>query len=258
MAKALLELRGLRKAFGALKASDGVDLTLLPGEIHALIGPNGAGKSTLIAQVAGFLRPDAGEIRLLGQNVSALSVAARARMGLGRTFQVSSLAPELSALTHVLLAQEAAGILHGSAFWHFWRFWARLGKDAVSRTQAMEVLGRVGLEPERASVSVSALSHGERRLVEIAAALAMQPKLLLLDEPMAGLGPEGSRHLTTFLQTLKADAGILLIEHDMDAVFALADRISVLVYGRILATDTPEEIRQSEAVREAYLGDGSC
>ena len=250
MAEPLLELKGLHKSFGALKASDGVDLTLKPGEIHALIGPNGAGKSTLIAQVAGWLRPDAGEIRLLGQEVSLLSVAARARLGLGRTFQVSSLASEFTALGNVVLALEARD---GTAF----RFWSPLKKDKRLRTEGREVLARVGLE-ERADLAVSALSHGERRLLEMALALALGPKLLLLDEPMAGLGPEGTRTLTSFLRALKDEAAILLVEHDMDAVFALADRISVLVYGRIIASGSPEEIRRSTPVREAYLGDALC
>lgn len=250
MAEALLELTGLHKAFGALKASDGVDLTLQPGEIHALIGPNGAGKSTLIAQVAGWLRPDAGEIRLLGQEVSSLSVAARTRLGLGRTFQISSLASEFTALGNVLLALEARD---GSAF----RFWSPVARDPALRSEGLAVLARVGLQ-DRAEVPVSALSHGERRLLEVALALALRPKLLLLDEPMAGLGPEGTRNLTSFLADLKNEAGILLVEHDMDAVFALADRISVLVYGRVIASGRPEEIRQSTAVREAYLGDSLC
>lgn len=250
MAEPLLELKGLEKAFGALKASDGVDLTLMPGEIHALIGPNGAGKSTLIAQVAGWLRPDAGQVRLLGREVSALSVAARARRGLGRTFQISSLASEFTALGNVVLALEAR---EGTAF----RFWSPLRKDTRLRAEALTVLGRVGLK-DRAEMPVSALSHGERRLLEMALALAIRPRLLLLDEPMAGLGPEGTRNLTAFLRGLKEEAAILLVEHDMDAVFALADRISVLVYGRVIASGPPEEIRQSAEVREAYLGDSLC
>ncbi|NIA69290.1 ABC transporter ATP-binding protein [Pelagibius litoralis] len=250
MTEALLELKGLSKAFGALKASDAVDLTLMPGEIHALIGPNGAGKSTLIAQVAGWLHSDAGEVHLLGRNVSHWSVAARAGLGLGRSFQVSSLASEFSALGNVLLALQAR---EGGAF----RFWSPLRGNARLRDEAMAVLARVGLE-DRAELPVASLSHGERRLLEVALALAIQPKLLLLDEPMAGLGPEGTRNLTAFLRGLKEEAAILLVEHDMDAVFALADRISVLVYGRVIASGPPEEIRQSAAVREAYLGDSLC
>lgn len=247
MTEPLLELQGLHKAFGALKASDGIDLTVLPGEIHALIGPNGAGKSTLIAQIAGGLKPDAGRVKLLGEDVTAWSVAARARLGLGRTFQVSSLAMEFSVLRNVMLAVQAR---EGGAF----GFWAPVRRDPALREEALGVLDRVGLAA-RAEAPVSALSHGERRLLEVAMALAIKPRLLLLDEPMAGLGPEGTKELTAFLAGLKAEAGILLVEHDMDAVFALADRISVLVYGRIIASGSPEEIRSSPEVREAYLGD---
>ncbi len=243
----LLQLTGLHKAFGALKASDGIDLTVLPGEIHALIGPNGAGKSTLIAQIAGGLTPDAGDITLLGEEVTDWSVARRARLGLGRTFQVSSLATEFSVLRNVMLAVQA----RQSGAWGFWR---PVRRDESLRAEALGVLDRVRLTL-RADDPVSALSHGERRLLEVAMALALRPKLLLLDEPMAGLGPEGTRELTAFLGTLRNEAGILLVEHDMDAVFALADRISVLVYGRIIASGTVEEIRASAEVREAYLGD---
>ena len=245
--EALLELKGLHKAFGALKATDGVDLTVRPGEIHALIGPNGAGKSTLIAQIAGGLAPDGGSITLLGEEVTGWPVARRARLGLGRTFQVSSLATEFSVLRNVMLAVQAR--TSGAR-----GFWAPVRRDQALRSAALGVLDRVRLT-RRADDPVSALSHGERRLLEVAMALALRPKLLLLDEPMAGLGPEGTKELTGFLASLKHEAGILLVEHDMDAVFALADRISVLVYGRIIATGTVDEIRASAEVREAYLGD---
>jgi len=247
MTEPLLDLQGLHKAFGALKATDGVDLTVLPGEIHALIGPNGAGKSTLLSQIAGGLTPDAGKVTLLGEEVTDWSVARRARLGLGRTFQVSSLATEFSVLRNVMLAVQA----RGSGAWGFWR---PVRRDEALRAEALGVLDRVRLTL-RADDPVSALSHGERRLLEVAMALALQPRLLLLDEPMAGLGPEGTRELTAFLGTLRNEAGMLLVEHDMDAVFALADRISVLVYGRIIASGTVEEIRASAEVREAYLGD---
>jgi len=247
MTEPLLRLEGLSKAFGALKASDGVDLTVLPGEIHALIGPNGAGKSTLIAQIAGGLKPDAGRVTLLGAEVTDWPVAARARLGLGRTFQVSSLAWEFSVLRNVMLAVQAR---HSGAR----GFWRPVRHDEDLRAEALGVLDRVGLTA-RADALVTVISHGERRLLEVALALALRPKLLLLDEPMAGLGPEGTRELTGFLARLKNEAGMLLVEHDMDAVFALADRISVLVYGRIIASGRPQEIRASAAVREAYLGD---
>jgi branched-chain amino acid transport system ATP-binding protein len=252
MTEALLELKGLCKAFGALQASDGVDLTVRPGEIHALIGPNGAGKSTLISQIAGGLKPDAGTVRLLGQDVTDWSVAARARLGLGRTFQVSSLAGEFSVLRNVMLAVQARTT--GGALKLWGGFWKPVRGDAGLRAEALDVLDRVGLAA-RADALVTAISHGERRLLEVALALALRPKLLLLDEPMAGLGPEGAKELTAFLAGLKNEAGMLLVEHDMDAVFALADRISVLVYGRIIASGTVAEIRASAAVREAYLGD---
>jgi len=250
MIEPLLKLEGLHKAFGALKATDGVDLTVLPGEIHALIGPNGAGKSTLIAEIAGGLAPDAGRVTLLGQDVTGWPVARRARLGLGRTFQVSSLAMEFSVLRNVMLAVQARET--GAR-----GFWAPVRRDERLRREALGVLDRVGLVA-RADDPVSALSHGERRLLEVAMALALRPRLLLLDEPMAGLGPEGTRALTAFLAMLKRDAGMLLVEHDMDAVFALADRISVLVYGCIIASGTAAEIRASAAVRDAYLGDRPC
>jgi branched-chain amino acid transport system ATP-binding protein len=250
MIEPLLKLDGLHKAFGALKATDGVDLTVLPGEIHALIGPNGAGKSTLIAEIAGGLAPDAGRVTLLGQDVTGWPVARRARLGLGRSFQVSSLAMEFSVLRNVMLAVQARET--GAR-----GFWAPVRRDERLRSEALGVLDRIGLVA-RADDPVSALSHGERRLLEVAMALALRPRLLLLDEPMAGLGPEGTKELTAFLATLKREAGMLLVEHDMDAVFALADRISVLVYGRIIASGTAAEIRASAAVRDAYLGDRPC
>ncbi len=250
MAEPLLELRSLQKAFGALRATDEVSLAVEPGQIHALIGPNGAGKSTLIGQIAGTLRPDAGQVRFRGQDITGLSVARRALLGLGRTFQISSLAMEFSVLRNVLLAVQARS---GSSF----RFWSRVRDEAALVEPAMAALTRVGLEA-RAEVAAEALSHGERRQLEVAIALAMRPALLLLDEPMAGLGPEGSKRLAGFLQELKQETAILLVEHDMDAVFSLADRISVLVYGRIVAVGTVEEVRASPIVREAYLGAEAC
>lgn len=247
MAEPVLSIRDLRKTFGALKATDGVSLDLRPGEIHALIGPNGAGKSTLIHQIAGSLRPDSGSIRFLGQDVGELGVAARARMGLGRSFQISSLALEFSALRNVMLAVQSR---QASSF----RFLKGVMLDRSLTEPAMAALERTGLAP-RAHVPAAELSHGERRQLEIAIALALGPKTFLLDEPMAGMGPEGSRALTAFLDGLRQEAPILLVEHDMDAVFALADRISVLVYGRIIASGTVDEIRSHPDVRRAYLGE---
>lgn len=247
MAEPILQIANLVKSFGALKATDNVSLDLHAGEIHALIGPNGAGKSTLIHQICGTLRPDTGTIRFAGQDITHLGVAARARLGLGRTFQVSSVAPEFSALRNVMLAVQAR---QGSSF-HFFR---PVMTDPSLTAPAMEMLDRVGLTA-RAKIPAAELSHGERRQLEIAIALALGSKAFLLDEPMAGMGPEGSKALTAFLDGLRQEAPILLVEHDMDAVFALADRISVLVYGRVIATGTVDEIRNDPAVRTAYLGD---
>ncbi|TYR33143.1 ABC transporter ATP-binding protein [Mesorhizobium microcysteis] len=244
---AVLSIRDLCKSFGALKATDHVSLDLRDGEIHALIGPNGAGKSTLIHQIAGTLRPDAGEIDFLGQPVGHLGVAERARLGLGRSFQVSSLAPEFSALRNVMLAVQSR---QGSSF----RFFRPVMRDASLVDPAMAALERVGLK-DRARIPAAELSHGERRQLEIAIALALGSRAFLLDEPMAGMGPEGSRQLTGFLDRLRGEAPILLIEHDMDAVFALADRVSVLVYGRVIASGSVDEIRNDAEVRRAYLGD---
>lgn len=247
MAEPILQLQNLTKTFGALKATDDVSLDLKPGEIHALIGPNGAGKSTLIHQIAGSLRPDTGSIRFLGNDVGALGVPERARMGLGRTFQISSLTPEFSALRNVMLAVQAR---QGSSF----RFFKPVMRDRTLTEPAMAMLERVGLAG-RAPIPAAELSHGERRQLEIAIALALGSKAFLLDEPMAGMDPEGSKTLTGFLDQLRAEAPILLVEHDMDAVFALADRITVLVYGRVIATGTVEEIRNDADVRRAYLGE---
>lgn len=247
MADPVLSIQDLHKSFGALKATDGVTIDLHPGEIHALIGPNGAGKSTLIHQICGTLRPDSGTITLAGRDISQLAVAERARLGLGRTFQISSLIGEFSALRNVMLAVQAG---EGSSF----RFFKPVMRDRVLIDAAMVRLERVGLAA-RAHVPASELSHGEKRQLEIAIALALDVKAFLLDEPMAGMGPEGSKVLTGFLDTLRQEAPILLVEHDMDAVFALADRISVLVYGRVIATGTVDEIRNDPAVRQAYLGD---
>ncbi len=249
MADPILEIRDLSKSFGALKATENVNLDLFPGEIHALIGPNGAGKSTLINQIAGTLRSDSGTIRFLGQVINDLKMPERARMGLGRSFQISSLAPEFSALRNVMLAVQS---VQGSSF-HFFK---PVMSDRSLIDPAMAALARVGLA-ERARIPVAELSHGERRQLEIAIALALGSKAFLLDEPMAGMGPGGSRRLTEFLDGLRSEAPILLIEHDMDAVFALADRVSVLVYGRVIASGTVDEVRRDAEVRRAYLGDAA-
>ena len=246
MTDVVLKVEHLSKSFGALKASNDISLDLRRGEIHALIGPNGAGKSTLIKQIAGGLRPDAGRIEVLGQDVTALDTVARARLGLGRTFQISSLAMEFSVLQNVVLGALGA---RGKAYGLF----RNVMKDKALLATAQEALKRVGLE-EAAQQRTSDLSHGQRRQLEVAVALTLKPRLFLMDEPMAGLGASGSKEMTTFLDSLRHEAPILLVEHDMDAVFALADRISVLVYGEVIATGTGDEIRNNPEVRRAYLG----
>lgn len=249
MGDPVLEMRGLSKAFGALAACDAVSLDLRAGEIHALIGPNGAGKSTLIKQVAGSLTPDAGSVHLMGEDVTSLGVAARARRGLARTFQVSALAMENTALQNAMLgAVGAAGAML--------RFWRPALADREMRAVAEGALDRAGLA-DVAWRRAAELSHGQRRQLELAIALTQSPKAYLMDEPMAGLGESGSREMTALLCGLRSEAPILLVEHDMRAVFELADRISVLVYGRIVATGTVDEIRADRAVRRAYLGEGS-
>ena len=247
MPEPILELEGLSKRFGAVVASDEVTLDLVPGEIHALIGPNGAGKSTVIKQIAGEVRQDKGSIRFAGRDIGRLDVVARAQLGLARTFQVSSVAPEFSTLQNVMLAVQS---VERKTF----RFFKPALRDASLVEPAMSYLVRLLLD-DRANVPAANLSHGERRALEIAIALALKPKAFLLDEPMAGMGPENTEKLVEILDGLRAEAPILLVEHDMDAVFALADRISVIVYGRIIASGTPNDIRANEEVRRAYLGD---
>jgi len=249
MADAVLAVRNLKKTFGALKATDDVSLDLRPGEIHALIGPNGAGKTTLIHQISGSLKPDSGSVVFFDEDVTSLGLARRARLGLGRSFQISSLALDFSALRNVMLAVQAR---QGSSF----RFFKPVMQDTTLTEPAMAALARVGIA-DRARVPASELSHGERRKLEIAIALALGSKAFLFDEPMAGMGPEGSKELTRFLDGLRQEAPILLVEHDMDAVFALADRVSVLVYGRVIASGTVDEIRRDPEVKRAYLGEHS-
>jgi branched-chain amino acid transport system ATP-binding protein len=250
MTDPVLEIRGISKSFGGLKASNNITLDLRPGEIHGLIGPNGAGKSTLIKQISGNLMPDSGSIYFNGQNVSHLSTAARARLGMGRTFQISSLAMDYTVLQNVVIG--ALG-QRGNIF----RFFNSVMKDAELIKVAEDALEQVGLEDCR-TFRTSDLSHGQRRQLEVAVALTLRPKAFLMDEPMAGLGAEGSQRLIGFLDQLRHQAPIMLVEHDMDAVFALADRISVLVYGEIIATGSAEEIRSNALVRSAYLGEGDA
>ncbi|NEK24115.1 ATP-binding cassette domain-containing protein [Sulfitobacter sp. JBTF-M27] len=247
MPDSILKVSNIEKSFGALKASDGISLDLVPGEIHALIGPNGAGKSTLIKQIAGGLKPDAGSVQFLGHEITGMSTAQRARLGLGRTFQISALAMGFTVLENAVLGAVGQS---GSVF----RFFKPAMKDAALLARARSALDRVNLR-DYENVVTSELSHGQRRQLEVAVALTLAPKAFLMDEPMAGMGGEGSKTLTNFLQELKHEAPILLVEHDMDAVFACADRISVLVYGKIIATGSVEEIRAHPEVRVAYLGE---
>ena len=243
----ILSLKNLSKSFGALKASQDVSLDLRANEIHALIGPNGAGKSTLIKLIAGGLTPDTGTIHLTGQDITRLSRADRARKGLARTFQISALAMEDTALQNAVL-----GVI--GAFGSPYRFFRPALSTSDFRDQAMTALTRVGLA-KKAQTRTSDLSHGERRQLEVAVALTLKPKAFIMDEPMAGLGTSGTQTLTTFLDGLREEAPILLVEHDMDAVFALADRVSVLVEGQIIATGSVEAIRSDASVRRAYLGE---
>jgi branched-chain amino acid transport system ATP-binding protein len=247
MAEPLLATSGLTKRFGGLVAASDVALSVMPGEIHAVIGPNGAGKTTLIAALAGELRPDAGTIRFAGADISRLGTARRAALGIARSFQITSIFREFTALDNVALAVQA----HAG---HSFRFWRRAQSDRRLREPARAALVEIGLA-DRADIPAATLSHGEKRALELAMVLATGPRLLLLDEPMAGMGPADSAAMVRLLATLKGRIAIVLVEHDMDAVFALADRITVMVYGRIIATGRPDAIRADPDVRRAYLGE---
>jgi branched-chain amino acid transport system ATP-binding protein len=247
MAEPLLEVRGLRKRFGGLVATDGVDLDVAAGETLAVIGPNGAGKTTLLAQLSGDLAPDAGRIRFAGSDITALASDARSRRGLARSFQITSIFREFSALDNVALAVQA----HAG---HSFRFWRPARAETALREPARAILAQVGLG-ERGDVVAGTLAHGEQRQLEIAMALATRPTLLLLDEPVAGMGADESARMVELLRTLRGRHTMVLVEHDMDAVWALADRISVLVDGRVIATGAPEAIRANPEVRRAYLGE---
>src|SRR6187455_317529 len=250
MPEPLLQIEGLTKRFGGVVASDDVTLAIPQGELHAIIGPNGAGKTTLIGQLTGELSSQSGRIRFSGEDITALPTWQRSLCGLARSFQITSLFLDFTALDNVALAVQA----HAGHSFHFWRDARR---EAELREPARTALERVGLGA-RADALVANMSHGEHRQVEIAMALATRPRMLLLDEPMAGMGVEESARMVAILRELKRDLTILLIEHDMEVVFALADRISVLVYGRVIATGTPEAIRANAEVRQAYLGDSDA
>ena len=247
MAEPLLRVEKLVRRFGGIVATDHVSLDVQQGELHAIIGPNGAGKTTLISQLTGQLLPHGGSIQLAGRDITRVPAYRRSTLGLARSFQITSLLLDFTAADNVALAAQA----HDG---HSFHFWGNARKIAHLRNAAQAALDRVGLGP-RADVLVSRLSHGEQRELELAVALATRPQLLLLDEPMAGLGVTESARMVKLLQELRREVSIVLVEHDMDAVFALADRISVLVYGRVIASGTPAEIRQNEEVKRAYLGD---
>ncbi len=242
----ILEAQGLVKRFGAIVAVDDLSIEVWPGETHAMIGPNGAGKTTAVAQLSGEMKADAGSVRFDGRDVTRLAADGRARLGLARSFQITSLFRGFTAEDNVAMAIQA----HAG---HSFRFWRDARRDPVLREPALDMLESVGLGG-RADVPAGELAHGEQRQLELAMALATEPKVLLLDEPMAGLGPRESARMISLLSGLKGRVSLLLVEHDMDAVFQLADRLSVLVYGCVIASGTPAAIRADAAVREAYLG----
>jgi branched-chain amino acid transport system ATP-binding protein len=250
MSEPLLQVSHLAKRFEGIVATDDIVLDVAASELHAVIGPNGAGKTTLIAQLSGQLTPDSGRIHFAGNDITQLPMYRRSALGLARSFQITSLFLDLSVLDNVALAVQAQA---GHSF-HFWR---NARREPELRQPARALLARVGLS-DRADLPASALSHGEHRQLELAMALAGSPRMLLLDEPMAGLGPEESARMVDMLRALKRELTILLVEHDMEAVFALADRITVLVYGRVIASGAPADIHANAAVRDAYLGEAEA
>ena len=247
MVEPTLTVEGLTKSFGGVVATNQIDFQIKPGEIHAIIGPNGAGKTTLVALISGMLSPESGRIQFLGKDITRETTANRSRLGLARSFQVTSIFKKFDALSNVALSIQA----HQGHSFHFWK---SASNDPNLIEPAQEILQRVGLG-KRTRIIAGNLAHGEQRQLEIAMALATKPKLLLLDEPTAGMGAEDSDRMRKFLETLKGEISMLLIEHDMDTVFSLADRVTVLVYGRVIGTGTPEEIRQNADVKAAYLGE---
>ena len=247
MSEPLLKVKQLSKSFGGVVATDKLDFDVMPGEIHAVIGPNGAGKTTFVAQIAGMLKSDSGSIVFDGQDIAVKSAPERSHLGLARSFQITSVFRDFTALENVALSIQA----HDG---HSFRFWKRASTDIDLTGPAQKILDDVGLRDKALSLAGN-LAHGQQRQLEIAMALATSPKMLLLDEPTAGMGSEESENMRQFLSNLKSDYSMLLIEHDMDTVFSLADRVTVLVYGRSIATGTPEEIRNNAEVRAAYLGE---
>lgn len=245
----LLEIRNLRKSYGALRVTDDLSLTVESGEIHAIIGPNGAGKSTLIAQLSGEAPSDSGSVRFDGAEIIGMPMHRRVRQGMSRSFQITSILPDFTVLENVATAVQARS---GSSF----RFFRPVAADSRLNEPALKALARVGIE-DRAGIRAASLSHGEKRQLELAIALATRPRLLLLDEPLAGTSGSEADRLVEVMRSLRGEVTLVLIEHDMDAVFSLADRVSVLVYGRIIATGTPDQIRADPKVRQAYLGEES-
>jgi branched-chain amino acid transport system ATP-binding protein len=243
----ILKLTNLAKNFGGLVATDNLNFEVQPGELHAIIGPNGAGKTTLINQISGMMKPDGGQILFNGSDITHMSASRRCHAGLVRSFQITSILKNFSVAENVSLGIQAR---QGHSF----KFWKPVKNDAALKEPVLKILSALGLG-ERAGVLAGNLAHGEQRQLEIAMALATAPKMLLLDEPMAGMGAEESEHMVKYLSGLKSQYTMLLIEHDMDAVFALADKITVLVYGQAIASGAPAEIRANEDVRRAYLGD---
>ena len=246
----MLELKGVSKRFGGLVATDGVTLDVRPGEVHALIGPNGAGKTTLIGQIAGDLRSDSGTVVFEGADVTRAAQHERVRAGLARSYQITSIFGRLSVLDNLALAVQARS---GSSF----SFWRPLASERSLADEARAIAAQIGLSA-REGANASALAHGEQRALEVGLALATRPRLLLLDEPTAGMGPEESQAMIALIERIRARVAVLLVEHDMDAVFRLADRISVLVSGRVIATGPPAAIRADAEVRKAYLGEGAA
>ena len=243
----LLSIRGLVKSYGGLTVTDNVDLDILPGEVHAVIGPNGAGKTTLISQVVGEVKSDSGSITLANRNIDTLGVAQRARAGIGRSYQITSVIPQFSVLENVILAVQGC---RG----HAYHFWMPASETVELTSRADEIINLLGLSSSRDSFAME-LSYGQQRQLELAMALAMEPKVLLLDEPMVGMGHGETGLMVELLKKLKGRYGILLIEHDMNAVFSLADRISVLFYGKVIYCGDPATVRDNPQVRDAYLGD---
>jgi len=243
----MLELRSVTKRFGGVVATDNVALEVVQGEVHALIGPNGAGKTTLIGQISGSLQTDVGTVRFLEKDVTALRQHQRVRLGLARSYQITSIFRRFTVLDNLALAVQARS---GSSF----SFWRPVAAEAVLFDEARTISREIGLA-ERLGVMAGNLAHGEQRALEVGLALATRPRLVLLDEPMAGMGPEESQRVIALIDRIRAGVTVLLVEHDMDAVFRLADRITVLVNGRVIASGRPAEIRADKDVRRAYLGD---